>query len=98
MTVTPVPVHIDLLGMSRVTSADTSARGTWVAVGVAIALMLGRVLLSLAILLLKVLVLLAIVAAIFALGFEVGIKWDAATGVPSPATAEIPPLGPLHHK
>jgi hypothetical protein len=92
MTVAPVLVHIDLLAMSRTTLGDSNPPGTWVAVAVAVALMLGRVLLSLAILLLKVLVLLAIVAAIFAIGFEVGVKWDAATGALSPATTtEVPP-------
>ena len=80
MTVAPVPAHIDLLGMARVAPPEATPRGTWLAVGTAVALMLGRALLWLLVQLLKFLVLLAIVGAILAIGFEVGTHWDTVTG------------------
>jgi hypothetical protein len=95
MTVTPDPGHIDLLGMARLAPAEVTPRGTWVAVGAAVALLLGRALLWLLVQLLKFLVLLAIVGAILAIGFEVGNHWDTVTGAATPGAAEAP--GPAHH-
>ena len=80
MTVAPLPAQIDLLGMARVAPPETPARGTWVAVGAAVALTLGRLLLWLLVQLLKFLLLLVVVGAILAIGFEVGSHWDAVAG------------------
>ena len=80
MTVAPVPAQIDLLGMARAAPAQVTPRGTWLALGAAAALLLGRALLWLLMQLLKFLVLLAIVGAILAIGFEVGSHWDVAAG------------------
>jgi hypothetical protein len=92
MTVNPAPAHIDLLGMARVATPETTARGTWLAVGAAVALMLGRALLWLLVQLLKFLVLLAIVGTILAVGFEVGSHWDTLSGAAATAPAEV------HHR
>ena len=91
MTVALVPGQIDLLSLTRAQSAEAS-RGTWVALGTALALLLGRLLLWLLVQLLKLLILLAIVGAILAIGFEAGSHWDSATGAPAPVTAEV------HHR
>jgi hypothetical protein len=80
MTVAPVAAQIDLLAMPHAAPIGAPARGTWVAVGAAVALLLGRALLWLLVQLLKFLVLLAIVGAILAIGFEVGSHWDAVSG------------------
>jgi hypothetical protein len=82
--------------MSRVTSADSGPRGTWVAVGAAITLLLGRALLWLVLQLIKVLLVLAVVAMIFAIGFGIGQSWDTVIG--APVKAEIPSVAPIHHE
>jgi hypothetical protein len=91
MTVALVPGDIDLSAMGSVLPAETTPRGTWLAVGTAIALLLGRALMWLLVQLLKFLLLLAIVGTILAIGFEVGSHWDDASGA-APAVTE------LHHR
>lgn len=79
MSVTPAPVHIDLLGMSGATSQGQ--RGTWVTVAAAVALLLGRLVLWLLVQLLKFLVLLVVVGVILFIGFEVGSNWDTVSAM-----------------
>jgi hypothetical protein len=97
MTVAAVSGQIDLLATARASSVGTTARGTWVAVGAAVALLLGRALVWLLVQLLKFLVLLAIVGAILAIGFELGSHWDSLTGA-APAAVESTPAGPTHQE
>ena len=80
MTVAPVAAQIDLLAMPHAAPIGAPARSTWVAVGAAVALLLGRALLWLLVQLLRFLVLLAIVGAILAIGFAVGAHWNASAG------------------
>jgi hypothetical protein len=91
MTVAVFSGQIDLLA-TRVQPAGATSRGTWVAVGTAVALLLGRALLWLLVQLLKLLVLLAIVGAILAIGFEAGSRWDAMSGATAPVTTGV------HHR
>ena len=92
MTVALVPGEIDLSAMGSVLPAEATPRGTWLAVGSAIALLLGRALMWLLVQLLKFLLLLAIVGTILAIGFEVGNHWNDVSGAAGPAATE------LHHR
>ena len=80
MTLAAITARVDLLGIGHTAPPQATPRGIWVAVGAAIALLLGRALLWLLMQLLRFLLLLAIVWAILAIGFAVGSHWDVAAG------------------
>lgn len=92
MTVALDPGQIDLSAMGSVLPAEATPRGTWLAVGTVVALLLGRALMWLLVQLLKFLVLLAIVGTILAIGFEVGSHWDDVAGAATPGTTAV------HHR
>ena len=95
MSVDPLSTPIEFLTMARTTPAETTSRGTWVAVGVAAALLLGRVVLWLLVRLLLFLTLLAIVGMILAIGFALGSHWDGVAGAAA-CSAEVSAVVPGH--